>query len=290
MKILVLGGTRYFGKRLVRQLLQQGHEVWILSRGQVDDGFGPYVHRLLADRNDVPAVQKALGDLRFDVVVDQILMTAKQAEEAIQIFSGKTDYYLMTSTVSVYDLGAGLKEEAVIPEKYKPQTPTNPKEEYGEQKRAAEFVFATKAPFAVGFARFPIVLGEDDYTRRLHDQIARVKKGEPIYYPNLQAKMSFINSEDAGQALLWLLKNKKTGPYNFAAADPMKLQDLLNMIESAVGKKTNLLTQPSEKEWSPFGISQDWYIKVHKAEQEGFYAQPLSSWLQPLIQRLAKEV
>ncbi|MDG0816953.1 NAD-dependent epimerase/dehydratase family protein [Bdellovibrio svalbardensis] len=290
MRVLVLGGTRYFGKRLVQNLLQEGSEVWTLSRGLMADGFGAKVHRLIADRNDKQAVIRSIGDLQFDAVVDQICMTSQQAEDAIQIFKGKTDYYLMTSTVSVYDFGADLKEEAVDPRAYQARVPTNPMEEYGEGKRAAESVLATRAPFRAGFARFPVVLGEDDYTRRLHEQIIRVKQGTPIYYPNLDAHFSFITSADAAKSLLWLLKNKKSGPYNFAAQDPIQMKDLIKMIEETVGMKANLLNEPSEKDWSPFGISQDWYVNVEKAAREGFHAEPIAQWLQPLINQLDKEV
>ena len=34
MKILVIGGTRYFGIHMVNKLLEQGHEVTIATRGK----------------------------------------------------------------------------------------------------------------------------------------------------------------------------------------------------------------------------------------------------------------
>lgn len=39
-KILVLGGTRFFGKRLVNRLVANGDAVTILTRGQHQDPFG----------------------------------------------------------------------------------------------------------------------------------------------------------------------------------------------------------------------------------------------------------
>ena len=32
-KILVLGGTRFFGRKLVERLLKEGHDVTIMTRG-----------------------------------------------------------------------------------------------------------------------------------------------------------------------------------------------------------------------------------------------------------------
>lgn len=286
MKILVLGGTRYFGRRFVHMLIDEGHEVWVLSRGNLKDDFGSKVHHLIADRSDKAALQKAVDGLSFDAVVDQVCMVPQQIEDAIEIFKGRISYYLMTSTVSVYDFGPDLKEDLVVPANYKPRETKTAGEAYGEGKRAAEYALL-KAPFKFSMARFPVVLGEDDYTRRLHEQIEKVQDGKPIYYPNLEARFSFITADDAAKSLLWLLKNHKTGEYNFSAADHIKLGDLMKMIEKAAGKKANLLSEPSEKDWSPYGIPSDWYPNVDKAHREGFTARPLAEWLEPLIQKIA---
>lgn len=287
MKILVIGGTRYFGKRLVHMLLQSKHEVWILSRGQTPDDFANRVERLLADRNDKDAVKKVLGDLRFDCVVDQVCMTAQQAKDAVELFAGRISYYLMTSTLSVYDLGQNLKEEKFIATDYQPIPPTDPMSAYREGKRAAENVFATQEFFKVGFARFPIVLGEDDYTLRLANEIKRIRYGQELYYPNLEARMSFVTSEDAAMALQWMVREKRTGSYNFAAKDSIKLAELVKLIEQVVGKKADLVMKPTETNLSPFGIPQDWTMNVSKAEREGFVAKPLSEWLSSLVKSLA---
>lgn len=37
MKILVFGGTRFFGKKLVERLVSEGHEVTIGTRGKTED-------------------------------------------------------------------------------------------------------------------------------------------------------------------------------------------------------------------------------------------------------------
>ena len=45
-KVLVLGGTRFFGKHLVEVLLQAGHDVTIATRGVTEDSFGSAVKRI----------------------------------------------------------------------------------------------------------------------------------------------------------------------------------------------------------------------------------------------------
>ncbi|WP_347358068.1 NAD-dependent epimerase/dehydratase family protein [Bdellovibrio sp.] len=284
MKILIMGGTRYFGRRLVHKLLETNHEVTVLSRGNVQDDFGPRVERLKAHRGDEVAMGAALAGRSFDVVVDQVCMTAKDAELSVKLFLGKISYYLMTSTMSVYDWGANLPESAFEAKAYQPRKATNPAEAYAEGKRAAEHVFAIQAAFPVSFARFPVVVGEDDYTERLLGQVRAIKNGDEIYYPNVEAEFSFITSEDAARALLWLLENRKTGPYNFAAADAFALKDLIQKIENITGKSAKLLTQENTSKWSPFGIPSSWYMNVDKAAREGFAASLHERWLVPLLQ------
>ena len=40
MKILVIGGTRFFGIHMVKELLAKGHEVTLATRGLALDDFG----------------------------------------------------------------------------------------------------------------------------------------------------------------------------------------------------------------------------------------------------------
>ena len=52
MKILVLGGTRYFGISMVRELIRQGHDVTIATRQMTKDNFGEAVQRIQVERTD----------------------------------------------------------------------------------------------------------------------------------------------------------------------------------------------------------------------------------------------
>jgi len=53
MKILVLGGTRFFGVHMVKTLLDYGVEVTIATRGNAKDKFSDRVHRIKLDRTDI---------------------------------------------------------------------------------------------------------------------------------------------------------------------------------------------------------------------------------------------
>ena len=50
-KILVIGGTRFFGIPMVHRLLAEGHHVTIATRGRSGDDFGDSVERIIMDRS-----------------------------------------------------------------------------------------------------------------------------------------------------------------------------------------------------------------------------------------------
>ena len=72
MKILVIGGTRYFGIHMVKELFEKGHDVTIATRGLTPDDFGDKVKRIIFQRTDEQSVKAALVGEHYDVVIDTI--------------------------------------------------------------------------------------------------------------------------------------------------------------------------------------------------------------------------
>ena len=68
-EILVLGGTSFVGRAAVTAALAAGHRVTTLNRGSTGPDV-PGVDVRRADRRDPDAVRRALGDDRWDAVID----------------------------------------------------------------------------------------------------------------------------------------------------------------------------------------------------------------------------
>lgn len=292
MKILILGGTRFFGKRLVDQLIQDGHEVTILTRGNATDTFGDCIKRLRADRTDAVALKKALNDSSFDMVYDNICYTPQDAMTAVQLFDGRVGKYIVTSTLSVYPFGGEAKKESDFDSQGYPIPDVfPPKGDYAEGKRLVEAVFFQKASFPVVAPRFPIVLGNDDYTRRLHFHVEHVQQGLPIGVPNLDARMSFIRSDEAASLLAWLGKIDLVGPVNASSNGDLSIGQIITLIEQAIGKRavvTNLTVD--NQHMSPFGIPETWVMDTTKAQTNGFTFLQLQDWLPRLIEEIVKQI
>lgn len=283
-QILVIGGNRFFGKRLIEKLLAQGDQVTVLNRGHLDDGFGERVSRIYCDRDDLEKLKSSVQHKAWDLVYDQVCFDGYQARAACDIFSANTKKYIFTSTQSVYNPGQNLAEGVFDPKKHVYDKILTREENYGEAKRQCEAVFFAQTKMPVVAVRFPIVMGPDDYTERLKFYVDKIKKGEPVYFPNPEARMSFIHADDAAEGLLLLGKIDFTGSVNMASINPMRLKDLLNAIETSVGRKAIVNTSPmTPEEKSPYGLENDWYMNIELAQSLGFRPKTISDWVGAVI-------
>ncbi|MNW51911.1 hypothetical protein D3C74_294100 [compost metagenome] len=196
----------------------------------------------------------------------------------------------MTSTLSVYDFGKSpLLESDFNPYEYELKTGSATDYSYGECKRLAEAAFFQRASFPVSAMRIPIVLGPDDYTRRLHFHVERVMKGIPIGIPNLAAEMSYITSEETANFMHWLGESPITGPINASSNGMLSMRGLLDMIEATVNKKAIVVAESKEEDQSPFGVPVSWVMDTSVAKEAGYHFTALSEWMPELIQQIAAD-
>lgn len=292
MNILVLGGTRFFGKKLVELCIENGHDVTILTRGQSGNPFGTAVKQLIVDRDDHDALENALAHTTWDIVYDNICYSPNEAHTICELLKGKTKKLVFTSTLSTYEVdGKMKKEEDFDPYHYQILMGDRDEFSYGEGKRQAEAVLFKEASFPVVAVRFPIVMGEHDYTRRLHFHVERILHDQPISLPNIDAQMSYITDEEAAEFLYFAGVTPIEGPYNATASGAISLKELLALIEKESGKRAKIsLVGGDEESQSPYGVPADWYMTNAKAEKAGFTFSQLHDWLPKLVKTLVKQL
>ncbi|MEK5432783.1 NAD-dependent epimerase/dehydratase family protein [Lysinibacillus sp. FSL R7-0073] len=292
MNILVLGGTRFFGKKLVELCIMNGHDVTILTRGQSGNPFGTAVKQLIVDRDDHDALENALAHTTWDIVYDNICYSPNEAHTICELLKGKTKKLVFTSTLSTYEVdGKMKKEEDFDPYHYQILMGDRDEFSYGEGKRQAEAVLFKEASFPVVAVRFPIVMGEHDYTRRLHFHVERILHDQPISLPNIDAQMSYITDEEAAEFLYFAGVTPIEGPYNATASGAISLKELLALIEKESGKRAKIsLVGGDEESQSPYGVPADWYMTNAKAEKAGFTFSQLHDWLPKLVKTLVKQL
>ncbi len=286
MNVLVIGGNQYFGRTLVESLVRADHKVTVFNRGNIQNVVGASF--IAGDRNRPEDLARLADNTCWDRVFDQLLMSAPQAELAVTHLLPRAGHYVMISSQSVYATGLNLKEDSVLPHKFEFVDVADPKTNYGEAKRQAEAVLARAEPTRTSFLRMPIVLAKNDPSERLLWHIKRILKQAPIYFPNLQARMSFIHRDDAAAAAFRYVERPLAGPMNLCSKGPVLLHELLRRCEEACGFKANLVSETaSETEkkanWSPFGAREDWTLSLEKATSWGWQGQDTWTWMDSLI-------
>ncbi|MGN7477832.1 NAD-dependent epimerase/dehydratase family protein [Solibacillus silvestris] len=290
-KILVLGGTRFFGSKLVELLLKENHEVTIVTRGMSENPFGEAVGHIKVDRKDKEAFASALENRTFDIVYDNICYSPNEAKQLCDIFNGKIGKLVFTSTLSTYEANGKPHDEGDFdPYSYGIVMGDTHEFTYGEGKRLAEAVFYKYAEFPVVAVRFPIVMGEDDYTRRLHFHVERIINNEPIGFVNMDAEMSFIQATEAARFLVWAGMENVEGPINATANGMISLKNLVSLIEEKTGERAKIALLGTDEIRSPYAVPATWYMKNDKAQQLGFSFSRLDDWLPGLVGQITNSM
>src|SRR5262249_11809144 len=118
MNLLVLGGTVFLGRHVVRAALERGDRVTLFHRGlhPLDDEArapGGALHEVHGDRRRDLA---RLGGRRWDVVIDTSGYVPSEVAHAAATLGPRCGRYVFVSSISVYaDFSrANLTEEAPV--------------------------------------------------------------------------------------------------------------------------------------------------------------------------------
>ncbi len=102
MKIAIIGGTGTISSSVSRVLIDQGHDVWLINRGNRKNHVHG-AHSLHLDVQDEGSLSALVAPRHFDAVADFIAFTPKEVERDFRIFEGKTGQYIFISSASVYE-------------------------------------------------------------------------------------------------------------------------------------------------------------------------------------------
>lgn len=282
-KVLVLGGTRYFGRHLVEDLLAKNYDVTVASRGNIKTPFSKEVQFLHCDRKSAEELKKLAEAGPFDIIYDQICMSGIDAQIAIEAFRDTCGKYVFTSTGSVYDF---KNDHLLIEGDFNPKDyPLNlmPTNSYQENKRQAEVVMSLQKYFPATMVRFPIVLGKDDYTERLKFHVQRIAEGREIYFSRPETKLAFISSFEAGKFLSFIGEHEFSGPVNAVSDGIISLSELSFQIEKITGERLKRASRETAENSSPFGSDTDFVLGNALAKSLGFQFENLQDFLPGLI-------
>jgi len=207
MKVLFLGGTGIISRACSELALARGVELWLLNRGAHAPIAG--ARTVQADLQDVAATTRALGNERFDAVVDFIAFAPAELEPRIQLFRGRTSQYVFISSASAYQkppLSSPITEATPL---------DNPFWDYSRQKIACE----ARLQRAHRESGFPMTIVRPSYTYgdtvvplavnvwgKTFTVVDRMRRGQPVIVPGDGLSLwTMTHNTDFAKGLLGLL-------------------------------------------------------------------------------------
>lgn len=298
-RVLVIGGTRFFGITLVKRLIAAGHDVTIATRGRSSDPFGSEVRRLVVDRRDASAMATVMRtQADFDVVFDQMCYSPLDARISCDVFDGRVGHYVMSSTIEAYSHLHGihqrpLKEDDIdldaeqIDMDYPWHQPQFAEVSYGKGKRQAEAYFHQRGRLPHTSVRISHVLaGPDDFTGRLSHYVRAAQLGDPFWYGVRNGLSSFTNVDEITRFMAWVSEVRPRGAINAASSGSLCARDIHARCLDVTGGASAARAVPSRvlpSELSPFDYPSRYDLDTSRARGLGFQFGDTSEWLDSLI-------
>jgi len=215
MRVVIIGGSGHIGSYLTPRLVEGGHSVTCISRGQkqpyVEHGAWKRVEQVIADR----AAEEAAGafgarirDLAPECVIDLTAYTLESTQHLVEALRGRVQQFLHCGTIWIH----GPATEVPVSE----EQARNPISEYGVRKLAIEDYLLDEARRSgfpatvlhpghlVGTGWYPLNPAGNFNPAVFADLIV----GREIALPNLgRETLHHVHADDVAQAFMGAMAN-----------------------------------------------------------------------------------
>ena len=232
-------------------------------------------------------MKNALCGLYYDVVIDKIAYCSNDIRYAMEAVScGK---YIHMSSTAVYEpLRINTVETDFDGASKKLVWCNRDAFPYDEVKRQAECALRQVYPDRNWIAvRYPFVIGEDDYTKRLLYYVEHTVKSIPMKIDNLDCQKGFIRSDEAGKFIAFLVDKDFQGAVNGCAAGTVSVREMIAYVERKTGTKAVIDNSGDE---APYNGTPEYSINTEKAEALGFRFSVLQDWIYGLLDDYIRSV
>lgn len=267
MRVVVIGGSGHIGTYLIPMLVEKGHEVINITRGQ-SKPYVPHmawanVTQVIADREEEDksgTFGERLANLKPDIVIDLICFTLDSAQQLVESLRGRIQHLLHCSTIWVYG------HSTVVPATE--DQPRHPFGEYGIQKAQIEAYLLQQArhdrlpvttlhPGHIVGPGYPPLNPAGNFNPQVFAQLAR---GEELVLPNLGMEtVHHVHAADVAQAFMQAIHHWSASVgENFHVVSPaaLTLRGYAEAMAAWFGKEAKLSYLPWEQ-WRTTVSEQD---------------------------------
>ena len=242
-RVLVIGGTLFIGRELVRRLRERGDEVTILHRGRRNP-FGASVGEIRCDRNDTEGMAEVLRTGGFEYVFDNVYdwergTTGEQVRAAAEACDASLKRYVFVSSCAAYGEGLDRREDAPLAG---PEYPDAYCRNKADSERALLSLHAERG-IPTCTLRPPFIYGRHNPFYREAFFWDRLVAGRPIIVPGDGGRlMQFVSVTDLVEAALLAAATPvaRGRAYNVAHTSPVRQDELVRLLGQAVGVEPEL--------------------------------------------------
>ncbi|MFN8287191.1 MAG: SDR family oxidoreductase [Chitinophagales bacterium] len=255
-KILILGGTMFVGRVVTERLKNNPqYQLTLFNRGKSNAELFADVRQLHGNRETEDIEQILKED--WDVIIDFSGYYPITFEKLLHALKGKVKRYIFVSTISVFDFEK-LTGKNLITERdeilacSEAQRNSRLPDAYGEKKAEMERALLQQDWLDSIIFRPSFISGKYDWTERFYYWVYRVKKGNKILFPSVEAVNTSITlGDDLASAIIMAIDSeKKQSVYNSISFTQHSLHDFITTTSSLLNKPVEIvgITEEQQKE------------------------------------------
>jgi nucleoside-diphosphate-sugar epimerase len=247
MKILFIGGTGVISSASSELVAERGDELYLLNRGESKRAMPKNAHILKADIRDKDSVQKVLGAMTFDAVVDWIAFAPEHVETDIELFRDRTEQYVFISSASAYQtppVNLPVTESTPL---------SNPFWQYSRDKIACE----TRLVKAYREEQFPVTIVRPSHTydrtmlplKGRYTAIDRMRKGKKvIVHGDGTSLWTLTHTRDFAKGFVGLLGNSHAigEAFQITSDELLTWNQIYHLAAQAAGTSAQIVHIPSD--------------------------------------------
>lgn len=211
MKVLIIGGNRFVGKKLAEKLLDSSHDVTVINRS----GSGPTnAKKLKFDRN-IKSNIESFDFSQFDCIVDMCLFKPEQFDLIKDSIPSKTNYIFVSSGAVDY-------------------IDTNSFGDYAVEKSEVEKSLS-QTDLNYKIIRPSYIVGMGNHRPRLGYYISQLKDNKPIAIDgNGNYPINLVFADDVVECLVNMIYdvNRTLETYTIAGDESITINELITFLKS----------------------------------------------------------